>query len=59
MAYAFSGNVYRPDDGKKCPVILSVTPYGKDRLPDRVGMLFMRLAGVNFGTLNVLPLDRL
>lgn len=33
-------------------VLLSVTPYGKDVLPDRRGMLLMRLAGVRFGRLD-------
>jgi hypothetical protein len=44
-------NVYRPDDAAPYPVVLSVTPYGKDNTPDRLGMLFMRLAGVRFGTM--------
>jgi predicted acyl esterase len=45
-------NVFRPDDAAPHPVVLSVTPYGKDNTPDRVGMFFMRVAGVNFGRLN-------
>jgi predicted acyl esterase len=45
-------NVFRPDDGAPHPVVLSVTPYGKDNMPDRLGTLFMRLAGVRFGRLN-------
>ena len=45
-------NVHQPDDGAAHPVVLSVTPYGKDNTPDRVGMFFMRLAGVRFGQLN-------
>ena len=45
-------NVFRPDDGGRYPVVLSATPYSKDRLPDRIGMFFMRLAGVKFGRLN-------
>jgi predicted acyl esterase len=44
-------NVYRPDDGAPHPVVLSVTPYGKDNTPDRFSMFFMRLAGVRFGKL--------
>ena len=28
---------------------MSVTPYGKDKTPDWLGMTFMRLAGVRFG----------
>ena len=31
---------------------MSMTPYGKDKAPDRVGMLAMRAAGVRFGHLN-------
>jgi predicted acyl esterase len=31
---------------------MSVTPYGKDKLPDRKTTFFMRLAGVRFGALN-------
>jgi predicted acyl esterase len=45
-------NVFRPDYGAPHPVVLSVTPYGKDNMPDRIGMFFMRLAGVGFGRLN-------
>ena len=42
-------NVFRPAEGKRVPVLLSVTPYGKDKLPDRIGNFFMWLAGVRFG----------
>jgi hypothetical protein len=49
-------NVFRPDDAAPHPVVLSVTPYGKDNTPDRLGMFFMRLSGVNFGRLNCSPL---
>jgi predicted acyl esterase len=45
-------NVFRPDDGTPRPTVLSVTPYGKDNTPDRIGMFFMRLSGVRFGKLN-------
>ncbi len=45
-------NVFRPDNEAPRPVVLSVTPYGKDNTPDRLSMLFMRLARVRFGTLN-------
>ncbi|HUB80653.1 MAG TPA: CocE/NonD family hydrolase, partial [Bryobacteraceae bacterium] len=45
-------NLYRPVGGRPCPVIRSVTPYGKDKLPDRLTTLFMRLSGVRFGKLN-------
>ena len=31
---------------------MSVTPYGKDKLPDRLATFFMRLSGVKFGKLN-------
>jgi hypothetical protein len=47
-----SANVFRPATAGARPAILSVTPYGKDTLPDRKTMLFMRLAGVRFGKLN-------
>ncbi len=47
-----SANVFRPAVTEACPAILSVTPYGKDNLPDRKFMLLMRLAGVRFGKLN-------
>jgi predicted acyl esterase len=45
-------NVYRPHGAERVPVVMSVTPYGKDALPDRIGMTFMRLAGVRFGRLD-------
>jgi predicted acyl esterase len=45
-------NLYRPTPGERYPVIMSVTPYGKDRLPDRLANLLMRLSGVKFGKLN-------
>jgi uncharacterized protein len=44
-------NVFRPAVERPCPVGMSVTPYGKDVLPDRIGMTLMRLAGVRFGRL--------
>jgi uncharacterized protein len=48
-----SANVFRSvDAGIRAPVILSITPYGKDAMPDRSGMFFMRLAGVRFGHLD-------
>ncbi len=47
-----SANVFRPAAPGACPAILSVTPYGKDNLPDRKFMFFMRLAGVRFGKLD-------
>ena len=45
-------NLYRPTTNGPHPVIMSVTPYGKDRLPDRVANFFMRLSGVKFGGFN-------
>jgi uncharacterized protein len=42
-------NLFRPVVDRPLPVILSVTPYGKDTLPDRWVSFFMRLAGVRFG----------
>ncbi len=42
-------NLFRPVIERPLPVILSVTPYGKDTLPDRLVSFFMRLAGVRFG----------
>jgi len=44
--------LFRPETTGPVPAIVSVTPYGKDRRPDRIGMLTMRLAGVRFGTLD-------
>ena len=48
-----SANVFRPADGKRAPVLLSVTPYGKDKLPDRIGNFFMWRAGVRFGDIRI------
>jgi uncharacterized protein len=45
-------NVFRPTTPGRYPAILSVTPYGKDTLPDRKGMLLMRLSGARFGHLD-------
>ncbi len=45
-------NLFRPAAEGAYPTILSVTPYGKDKLPDRVAAFFMRLSGVKFGQLN-------
>src|SRR5436305_11833536 len=39
-------NVFRSFPPRRSPVLMSVTPYGKDALPDRLGMLLMRLSGV-------------
>ncbi len=44
-------NVFRPVRSGRYPAILSVTPYGKDKLPDRKTMFLMRLTGVRFGKL--------
>jgi predicted acyl esterase len=43
-------NVFRPEG--VVPVVMSMTAYGKDNAPDRIGMLAMRAAGVRFGHLN-------
>lgn len=45
-------NLYRPAAAGPHPVTLSVTPYGKDRHPDRVANFFMHLSGVKFRKLN-------
>lgn len=45
-------NVFRSFQPGRSPVLLSVTPYGKDTLPDRKQMLLMRLSGVRFGHLD-------
>jgi len=45
-------NLFKPAADGSYPVIISVTPYGKDKLPDRVATFFMRLSGVKFGKLN-------
>jgi predicted acyl esterase len=45
-------NLFRPAGDGSYPVIMSVTPYGKDKLPDRLAPFFMRLSGVKFGTIN-------
>jgi len=45
-------NLFRPLSDRPHPVIMSVTPYGKDKLPDRLGTFLMRLSGVKFGKLN-------
>src|SRR5260370_10758492 len=45
-------NVFRSFPPRRAPVLMSVTPYGKDALPDRLGMPFMRLSGVRFGRLD-------
>jgi putative CocE/NonD family hydrolase len=46
-------NVYRPAAEQACPVIMSVTPYGKDnKLGDRIVNVLMRLSGIKFGQVN-------
>jgi predicted acyl esterase len=40
-------NLFRPPAGCPWAVIMSVTPYGKDKPPDRLGEFFMRLSGVS------------
>jgi uncharacterized protein len=44
-------NVFRPATPGRHPAILSVTPYGKDKLPDRMTVIFMYLTGVRLGKL--------
>ena len=46
-------NLFRSAESVPAPVIMSVTPYGKDKLPDRVGNFFMWLAGVRFGDIQI------
>jgi uncharacterized protein len=48
-----SANLFRPVDGKPAPVIMSVTPYGKDTGRDPFVTLLMRLSGVRFGKIKV------
>jgi len=45
-------NLFKPAADGPYPVIMSVTPYGKDKLPDRLATFFMRLSGVKFGKVN-------
>jgi predicted acyl esterase len=45
-------NLFRPRANGPRAVILSITPYSKDKLPDWLGEFFMRLSGVRFGKLN-------
>src|SRR5260370_9468365 len=45
-------NLFRPAADGPWAVIMSVAPYSKDKLPDRMSSFFMRLAGVKFGKLN-------
>jgi predicted acyl esterase len=42
-------NVFRPADHTPAQVVMSVTPYGKGKLPDWIHMTLMRLTGVRFG----------
>lgn len=50
-------NLYKPAAHGPYPVIVSATPYGKGKLPDRIANFFMRLSGVKFGKLNLLAAD--
>jgi predicted acyl esterase len=45
-------DLFKPADDRAHPVVMSVTPYDKDKLPDRLATFFMRLSGVKFGKLN-------
>src|SRR5258707_12100908 len=42
-------NVFRSFPPRRSPVVMSVTPYGKDTLPDRRGMVLLRLPGPRLG----------
>lgn len=42
-------NIFRPAGQDRCPVVLSVSPYGKDELPNRDYRLF-RLLGMDVGS---------
>src|SRR5260370_41647589 len=42
-------NVFRSFEPSRSPVLMSVTPYGKDTLPDRRGALLNRRAGTRDG----------
>ncbi len=46
---ALRANVYRPPGTARSPAIVSATPYGKDKTPDRIATLAMKLFGVSFG----------
>jgi predicted acyl esterase len=46
-------NLFRPASGEPMPVIMSVTPYSKDRGRDRLITFLMRLTGVRFGKIDV------
>src|SRR5260221_8848346 len=48
-------NVFCSFPPRRSPVLLSVTPYGKDTLPDRRGILLMRLSGTRFVHLDWSP----
>lgn len=45
-------NLFKPASVGRYPAIMSVTPYGKDKLPNHVASFLMRLSGVKFGRLN-------
>ena len=44
-------NLFKPVADGPSPVIMSVTPYGKDKAANGIPSLFMRLSGVRFGKL--------
>ncbi len=46
---ALYANVFRPSSVDRVPAIVSATPYGKDKMPDRFMTMAMKLAGVRFG----------
>jgi hypothetical protein len=45
-------NIFRPAEKQLVPVVMSVTPYGKDAAPDWIHMTLMRIVGVRFGALD-------
>ena len=45
-------NLFRPAPNGSYSVIMSVMPYSKDKLPNRLAIFFMHLLGVKFGKLN-------
>jgi hypothetical protein len=48
-------NLFRPLAERPYPVIVSVTPYGKGKLPDRLVNFLMRFSGVKFGKASAKP----
>ncbi len=42
-------NVYRPASGGRHPIVIAMTPYGKDELPERYDLF--RMFGIDIGTI--------